>query len=53
VKGAFCCSTPDKDAIALLPEFERLGLDRISLVCTGSEAHQAHSQLIACQSLGL
>ena len=25
--------TPDKEAIALLPEFDRLGLDRITLVC--------------------
>jgi ribonuclease D len=45
-------ATPDKEAIALLPEFERLGLDRISLVCTGSEAHQAHSQLIAAKAWG-
>ena len=44
--------TPDKEAIALLPEFERLGLDRISLVCTGSEAHQAHKQLIAAKAWG-
>ena len=33
--------TPDKEAIALLPEFDRLGLDRITLVCTGSQARQA------------
>ena len=33
--------TPDKDAIALLPEFERLGLDRITLVNTAAQAHQA------------
>jgi ribonuclease D len=45
-------ATPDKEAIALLPEFERLGLDRISLVCTGSEAHQAHNQLIAAKAWG-
>jgi ribonuclease D len=44
--------TPDKEAIALLPEFERLGLDRISLICTGSEAHQAHNQLIAAKAWG-
>ncbi len=37
--------TPDKEAIALLPEFERLGLDRITLVCTGSQARQAQDQL--------
>ena len=45
-------ATPDKEAIALLPEFERLGLDRISLVCTGSEAHHAHDQLIAAKAWG-
>jgi ribonuclease D len=45
-------ATPDKEAIALLPEFERLGLDRISLVCTGSEAHHAHGQLIAAKAWG-
>jgi ribonuclease D len=37
--------TPDKDAIALLPEFERLGLDRITLVNTGAQARQAQDQL--------
>jgi ribonuclease D len=40
-------STPDKDAIALLPPFERLGLDRITLVTTGSQARLAYEQLIA------
>ena len=45
-------ATPDKEAIALLPEFERLGLDRISLVCTGNEARQAHGQLIAAKAWG-
>jgi hypothetical protein len=30
--------TPDKDAIALLPPFERLGLDRISLIKPKSQA---------------
>jgi ribonuclease D len=44
--------TPDKDAIALLPEFERLGLDRISLVNTAAQAHQAHDQLIAAHAWG-
>jgi ribonuclease D len=38
-------ATPDKDAIALLPPFERLGLDRITLVCTGAQARQAQDQL--------
>ena len=28
--------TPDKEAIALLPEFDRLGLDRITLVDTAT-----------------
>jgi ribonuclease D len=37
--------TPDKDAIALLPPFERLGLDRISLVSTGAEAREAKARL--------
>lgn len=44
--------TPDKDAIALLPEFERLGLDRISLVNTAAQAHQAHAQLITARAWG-
>jgi len=38
-------STPDKDAIALLPPFERLGLDRIVLVTTGPEAREAFAAL--------
>jgi ribonuclease D len=38
-------ATPDKEAIALLPPFERLGLDRITLVCTGAQARQAQDQL--------
>jgi ribonuclease D len=38
-------ATPDKDAIALLPPFERLGLDRITLVSTGAQAQQAKAQL--------
>jgi ribonuclease D len=37
--------TPDKDAIALLPPFERLGLDRITLVTTGAQAREALAQL--------
>jgi ribonuclease D len=44
--------TPDKEAIALLPEFERLGLDRIRLVCTGNEAQQAHDELITASAWG-
>jgi ribonuclease D len=37
--------TPDRDAIALLPEFGRLGLDRITLVSTGPQAQAAMEQL--------
>jgi ribonuclease D len=44
--------TPDKEAIALLPEFERLGLDRISLVCTGAQAIEARTQLLAAKAWG-
>jgi ribonuclease D len=45
-------ATPDKDAIALLPPFERLGLDRITLVCTAAQAHQAHAQLTQASAWG-
>jgi hypothetical protein len=38
-------ATPDKEAIALLPPFERLGLDRITLVYTGAQARQAQAHL--------
>jgi ribonuclease D len=37
--------TPDKDTIALLPPFERLGLDRITLVSTGRQAQEAFAAL--------
>lgn len=37
--------TPDKDAIALLPPFERLGLDRIELVNTSTSALEAKARL--------
>ena len=37
--------TPDKDTIALLPPFERLGLDRITLVNTGRQAQEAFAAL--------
>jgi len=43
---------PDKEAIALLPAFERLGLDRITLVQTGPQAHAALVQLISAQAWG-
>ena len=38
-------ATPDKEAIALLPVFERLGLDRITLVNTGAAAREAAAAL--------
>ena len=44
--------TPDKDAIALLPPFERVDLDRITLVCTGAQARQAQTQLMQAQAWG-
>ena len=44
--------TPDKDAIALLPPFERLGLDRITLVSTGPLACDAHDALVAARAWG-
>ena len=37
--------TPDKDAIALLPPFERLELDRITLVTTEAQALKAEAAL--------
>lgn len=45
-------ATPDKDAIALLPPFERLGLDRITLVSTGAQAQQAHAALTQARAWG-
>jgi ribonuclease D len=44
--------TPDKDAIALLPPFERVDLDRITLVSTGAQARQAQTQLVQAQAWG-
>jgi ribonuclease D len=38
-------ATPDKDAIALLPPFERLGLERITLVTDGAGAREALARL--------
>jgi len=43
---------PDKAAIALLPPFERLGLDRITLVSTAKQAEQAHRTLVASRAWG-
>lgn len=45
-------ATPDKEAIALLPEFERLGLDRITLVSTGAQAREAASALAQAPAWG-
>lgn len=45
-------ATPDKEAIALLPAFERLGLDRITLVTTGGQASQAYQQLVVSKAWG-
>ena len=44
--------TPDKDAIAMLPPFERLGLDRITLVNTGPQAQEALAQLLTASAWG-
>ena len=38
-------ATPDKEQIALLEPFDRLGLDRIELVATARHAHDAWSEL--------
>ena len=45
-------ATPDKDAIALLPPFERLGLDRITLVSTGAQAREAQARLAGATAWG-
>jgi len=45
-------ATPDKEAIALLPEFERLGLDRITLVSTGAQAREAAAALADAPAWG-
>lgn len=45
-------ATPDKDAIALLPPFERLGLDRITLVSTAAQAREAFTQLARARAWG-
>lgn len=44
--------TPDKDAIALLPQFGRLGPDRITLVTTGAQAQDALAQLARAPAWG-
>jgi ribonuclease D len=45
-------STPDKDAIALLPAFERLTLDRITLVNTEAQACIAFAALTTAKVWG-
>jgi ribonuclease D len=45
-------ATPDKDVIALLPPFERLGLDRITLVSNGAQAQQALGHLLQAPAWG-
>lgn len=44
--------TPDKDAIALLPPFERLGLDRITLVTQEDQALKAWATLSGARAWG-
>ena len=44
--------TPDKDAIALLPEFPRLGLGQIRLVETAAQAREACAALRDHSALG-
>ena len=44
--------TPDKDQIALLEPFERLGLDRIALICTPAQADQACKTLADASAWG-
>ncbi len=44
--------TPDKDAIALLPPFDRLGLDRITLVNTAAQAADAYDELLQAKAWG-
>jgi len=45
-------ATPDKEAIALLPPFERLGLNRITLVTNGDQAREAFVQLTKVPAWG-
>ncbi|MCK9214498.1 MAG: 3'-5' exonuclease [Rhodoferax sp.] len=44
--------TPDKDTIALLPPFARLGLDRIALVSTKAGADAAYAALAPASAWG-
>ncbi|MBE0475343.1 3'-5' exonuclease [Rhodoferax sp.] len=45
-------NTPDKDAIALMPPFMRLALDRIALVTTKTEADTAFAALAVASAWG-
>jgi ribonuclease D len=45
-------ATPDKEQIALLEPFDRLGLDRIHLVATAAQAHCAHAELASARAWG-
>jgi ribonuclease D len=45
-------ATPDKEQIALLEPFDRLGLDRIRLVATAPQAHDAWSELATARAWG-
>jgi ribonuclease D len=45
-------ATPSKDDIALLPVFPRLGLDRITLVSTAQQAHDALAALTRLPAWG-
>ena len=44
--------TPDKETIALLPAFDRLGLGQITLVSQGDQAEQAMAQLMQHRAWG-
>jgi ribonuclease D len=44
--------TPDKEAIALLPTFDRLGLERIALITTGAQAKEAFAWLVDAPAWG-
>ncbi|MEO5672459.1 MAG: 3'-5' exonuclease [Ramlibacter sp.] len=45
-------ATPDKEQIALLEPFDRLGLGQIQLVATAAQAHDAHAELAAARAWG-
>lgn len=45
-------ATPSKEAIAELPPFDRLGLDRISLVNTAAQAREAYARLVDAPAWG-